>query len=239
MPNATSMDFLDAFEGNTSDRHHETTELLQHASAHRSRSTSTGSQFPAMLSHAADSKSHDPASDCATTAMNLLQQLHLTGAKGRPSHTDSDLLDVVSTAVKRVSAIIHCPCSQKSDVRLLTAAVCSSILETYGSALRNSRTNYESTIIRMSDDDDGTGDIGWMEEETGTETGHGEQDTTIRVLGELPRIAKLLMQYSRKLTSGDEEAEENAAELLAALAADLKSRLQSTSNEVANWLTQT
>jgi hypothetical protein len=78
-----------------------------------------------------------------------------------------------------------------------------------------------------------------MEEETYTEKGHGGQETTIRVLGELPRIAKLLTQYSRKLTSGDEEAEENAAELLAALAADLKSRLQSTSGEVANWLTQT
>jgi len=89
----------------------------------------------------------------------------------------------------------------------------------------------------MNDDDDGIRDIGWMEEETCTETGHGDREPTIRVLGELPHIAKLLTQYSRKLTSGDEEAEENAAELLAALAADLKSRLQSTSSEVANWLT--
>ena len=237
MPNATSTDFLDALEGNKAGRSHETTTLLQHTSAHRSRSTSTASQFTTMMSCAADSKSHDPASDCATTAMNLLQQLHLTGTKGQPSHKDSDLLDVVSTAIKRVSAIIHCPCSQKSDVGLLIAAVCSSILETYNSALRKSRTNCESTIIRMNDDDDGIRDIGWMEEETCTETGHGDREPTIRVLGELPHIAKLLTQYSRKLTSGDEEAEENAAELLAVLAADLKSRLQSTSSEVANWLT--
>jgi hypothetical protein len=165
--------------------------------------------------------------------------------KQRTSPTSSDhldgLLDVVSTAINRVSNIMACPCSQNSDVGLLTAAVCASILDTYRSVLQNSGVSYAATVARPSDDDNEMRGMGGLEEGIYMEAGgvrRLEQETTIRILGELPQIAKLLAQYSKRSTS-HEDAEQSGAELLSALVADLKSKLQSTSSEVANWLTQT
>lgn len=76
------------------------------------------------------------------------------------------------------------------------------------------------------------------------------QVTIRRVLEELPKVANLIMQFTRRYSSAfgreaktaglgseDEENEEGAADLLlAALAASQKTRLRSIIHEATNWL---
>jgi hypothetical protein len=140
-------------------------------------------------------------------AMNTLQDLNMTSLKRVASGTSASEMEIetidapmrtVSTAIKCISTILVCPCSQKTDVGLLAAAVCTAILDTYGSIFRNC-TPRESA----------------------------------RVLEELPKVASLVMQFNKRCC---QDVKDYAGNLLPALGASLKARLQSMTNEAIDCL---
>jgi hypothetical protein len=165
------------------------------------------------------SASNDSEYDCATVAMNILQHLNsmtsmrrLSGATDPVDEIDA-LITTVSMAIKRVSTILVCPCSQKTDGGLLAAAVCGTILEIYGLIFHN------PTI------------------EVCAETHQHGPNTKIRVLAELPKVANLVMQFTTRYSSS-QGVEEYSADVLPELAASLKYRLKYMTNEATNWLAQ-
>jgi hypothetical protein len=145
--------------------------------------------------------------DCAMLAMNTLQDLNMTSLKRVASGTSASEMETetidapmrtVSTAIKCISTILVCPCSQKTDVGLLAAAVCTAILDTYGSIFRNC-TPREGA----------------------------------RVLEELPKVASLVMQFNKRCC---QDVKGYSGNLLPALGASLKARLQSMTNEAIDCL---
>jgi hypothetical protein len=136
----------------------------------------------------------------------------LSGATDPVDEIDA-LITTVSMAIKRVSTILVCPCSQKTDGGLLAAAVCGTILEIYGLIFHN------PTI------------------EVCAETHQHGPNTKIRVLAELPKVANLVMQFTTRYSSS-QGVEEYSADVLPELAASLKYRLKYMTNEATNWLAQ-
>lgn len=197
--------------------------ILPNLSAHSSSNSSTIDQALAYGGGFA------LESDCATIAMDMLQNLSITSA---PSASEIEgpnldaLISTVSMAVRRISTILVCPCSKKTDVGLLAAAVCAAILDTYGIVFRNS-ARFRSHLSS------GTRDADRME--ICTESLHDEPNEKVTIMRLLPKVASLVMQFTKRYSS---DAEEFSADFLPVLAASLKSRLKSMTNEATDWLTQ-
>jgi hypothetical protein len=184
--------------------------LLSSVSSQSRRTSSTIDKLSGISSYGEGSASSNACEeDCATLAMNTLEDLNRTSLKRAGSGTSLDEMEtesldgpmkIVSMAVKCISTILVCPCLQKTDVRLLAATVCTAILDTYGVLIRNS-THRQS----------------------------------VRVLEELPKVASLVMQFNKRCS---QDAKEYSGNLLPALGASLKSRLQSMTNEAVDCLAQ-
>ena len=92
-----------------------------------------------------DDSSNTECFDCTLLAMKTLQQLTMTSGQPPPQvpssssspfpHLDFDTptldarIHTASTAIKRLSAILICPCSCSPDVGLLCTALCAAILD--------------------------------------------------------------------------------------------------------------
>ena len=220
------------------------------------------------MSSYSDHKINTECSDCATVAMNVLQHLTATSMQPLPLSLSTstwsfssqhhmefngplDLhtrLTSASTAIKRLSTILICPCSCKTDVGLLNAALCGAILDLYDTILRRCIDTPESQSSSTVVTDDM--DLFVTESSPCGGVKESRQVTIRRVLEELPKVANLIMQFTRRYSSAfgreaetaglgleDEENEEGAADLLlAALAASQKTRLRSIIHEATNWL---
>lgn len=176
--------------------------LLSSVSQSR-RTSSTVDKMSGMSSYGEGSASSNASEeDCAILAMYTLEELNQTSLKRATSGASLDEMETesvdgpiksVSMAVQSISTILVCPCSQKTDVRILAATVCTAILDTYGAIIRNC-THRQS----------------------------------VRVLDELPRVASLVLQFNKRCTQNSKECSGN---LLPALGASLKTRLQSLTND--------
>lgn len=186
-------------------------------SNHGSSTSSTTDSVSGVFPFADGSTSNISEYDCATVAMNMLRYLNMTSMEQLFSTTSlSDietppleaLMNVSSSAIKHTSTILVCACSQKVDIGLLVAAVCSAILDIYEIVLSNSNKSQD---------------------------GQKEEVTVIRVLEELPRVANLVKLFTKRYSQA---AEECSADTLSVLAASLKGRLKSVTSEATNRLTQ-
>lgn len=220
------------------------------------------------MSSNSDHGSNAECSDCVTVAMNVLQHLTATSIQTLPlSHSTSTCalssqhhmefngplelntwLTTASTAIKRLSTILICPCSCKTDVGILNAALCGAILDLYDTILRSTidPPKSQSSSTDVADDMD----LYAAESSLCGGANESRQITIRRVLEELPKVANLIMQLTRRYCSAfgaglgtaglgleDEENEERAADLLLAeLAASQQSRLRSIIHEATNWL---
>lgn len=216
-------------------------------------SSSTSSNFDHLfevLAFGEGSASNASEHDCVTVAISMLQDLNMTcmqrpSGPALPGEIEAPTLDALinttSIAMKRVSTILVCPCSQKVDVGLLVAAVCATVLDVYGFILRNSSSSNthrfsvdKPTYASMSSVNDVILDPDMMEIGTRPlQDGPSEEETIMRVLEKLPQVANLVRQFSKRYS---EDAEESSADFLPLLAGSLKSRLKSMTNEATNWL---
>jgi Fungal Zn(2)-Cys(6) binuclear cluster domain/Aflatoxin regulatory protein len=180
-------------------------------------------------------------SDCATVAMDMLQQIDMTSAKLQYEATVGSQIDAqtlgaaihtVTTAFRRLPTILICPCSERSDVGLLAAAVCVTILDVHGIIISNStRTKDQPSPPLLEDAPQ------WGRMDVCTEYFQDrpeEEVTTMRVLAELAKVAKVVLQFTKRYS--DRDAEECSPDFLRALATLLRSRLKSITNEATDWL---
>jgi Fungal Zn(2)-Cys(6) binuclear cluster domain/Aflatoxin regulatory protein len=190
--------------------------------------------------------------DCATVAMDMLQQLDLTNAKLQAGaiaglHIDAQTLGAaihtVTTTFRRLPTILICPCSERSDVGLLAAAVCVTTLDVHGIILSNStRRNKEqpSPTVLLLEDPPSWDRMDLCTEYFGVRP-EEEEGTTIRALAELAKVAKVVLQFTKRYS--DRDRDRNAAgedlcspDFLPALATFLRCRLQSITKEATDWL---
>ena len=226
---------------------------LQNDSYHDNGSSSTIEPLSTGSGNGLSSPSIGSEFDCVTVAMNLLQNLNMASKK-KPSAATPDggvmaptldaLINTASMAIKRVSIILICPCSKKPDVGLLAAAVCAALLDTYEVILRNStRSNAvfsptekhrggkrSSVHVAMTDAE-------WADKRTKV-LGDGptiEKAAVMRVLEELPKVANLVTQYTRRY---GHDADKCPRDWPQALADSITSRLKSMIDEVTSWVAQ-
>ena len=229
-------------------------------STKRLRSTPTSSVSECQQSPV----SQDPKNDCATTAINLLQNLDRTSLKSlststSPNAIETTTLELVireaSAAIRRTSIILVCPCSRKPDIGLLAAGVCSALLDIYqtflptnaaesssdhhAASLANARIGQLSTASRFSERIH-NGPINMSNRGASIQySGLHTKAPIIHILGELPRIADLVTQFRNRYSQEDEEEEEEdprSRDLLRALVASMTSRLKIMIDEFTHLL---
>ena len=228
----------------------DTSLFLQNDYNHDKGESATMESVPNGSECGQSSSSKDFGSDCASIAMNILQHLNTTNMKelatttpfgGTQSSTIDALVNTASTNIKRVSTMLICPCSGNTDVGLLVAAVCAAILDTYELVLRNSiRSKTISSSTEEHGGDERTlvnstvGDVEQMDICTeALQDGSKEKAAIMQILEELPRVANLITQFTKRY---GQDAEECATDLPQALAASMTCRLKAVIDEVTNWV---
>lgn len=179
--------------------------------------------------------------DCMTVAMDMLQQLDMMSAKlqcgaGAGSQVVAQNIETaihtITTTFRHLSTILICPCSERSDVGLLAAAVCVTILDVYGIIISNSPRHKEHPSPTLSEDA-----AQWDRMDLCTKCYQDrpeEEVATMRVLGELPKVAKVVLQFTKRYR--DRETDESSPDPLPAMTTFLKCRLQSITNEATDRL---
>lgn len=203
-----------------------------------------------VLSDEASSPPERSHSDCAVLAIDLLQELDMTTwarsfATPSLSGSDTGILDaqfqVASAAIKYSSTILICPCSRRMEVGLLAAAVCNALLDTYEAILRYSKKFPKvSAFAGKPQDIDRRSVKGFTEQNHGKshespDQGTNETAVAMRLLEELPKVANLVTQFTKRYR---QNAENSSKDLHQVLAASLTASLKSIINEVTDWVAQ-
>ena len=196
------------------------------------------------------SESSEP--DCVTGAIDILRRLQISQIRAAADESQSSMtsalsseltmrMQIASSAVNRLSTILVCPCSQKTYVAILVAAVCMAILDTYDSLFQQTQAGLGSSLPMTSQSSvmDSVSslpmDIENMMAGPLDPTGKMDLDmhdfddcaSSVQVLDELSKLANVVMQFSRRY-KGDNRIQTNT---LAALADSLKLRLRLVTNE--------
>ncbi|KAI4231019.1 MAG: hypothetical protein L6R40_007857 [Gallowayella cf. fulva] len=187
--------------------------------------------WPAKSSYNDHDSNTDSPNDCALLAMKTLQ--HLSGESILQHGNDADgstseiQLHTASTAIKRLSTIFICPCSQKADVGLLTVALCAAILDLYESILQGSIDDFAPPSTAVNS-------IFQL-------TSNPKQATVQRVLEELPKAASIVMQFTRRYNGVGDTVEPKGrddilASLLPTLAMEQRARLKDMVDKATSLL---
>ncbi|KAK3381203.1 hypothetical protein B0H63DRAFT_560926 [Podospora didyma] len=151
----------------------------------------------------------DPPSPAPDTAIPDTSNCHglLLGIIGAnlnsnkpPSLTEAS--SFITSSVTTLSRVLICPCSQDLDVALLAVAGCNVVLDVVDDLATEFPYNSSS------------GTAG---------TSNGEADPNQVIVGELRRVANLVVQFTSRYETG---MEDEVSEALIGLAGELKTRLQ-------------
>ncbi|CAL8576552.1 hypothetical protein XPA_002427 [Xanthoria parietina] len=169
------------------------------------------------------------SSDCASIAMQSLQDLTLASSlpPTDPSltHFLNTQLQTTATSIKHLSAILICPCSRNPDIGLLNAALVAAILDSYSTILCNAVPpspipQLSTEITHMMTGNNDSASINPMAvlnphnnnnpnppyPNAGPHQRHQQQQTTTqRILDELPKAANVVMQFSRRYSALTDE----------------------------------
>lgn len=201
--------------------------------------------------------------DCTMVATDLLQTLTAASTQllSQPpavsspfSHPDlkgtifDKELDTASTAVKRLSAILICPCSENPDVGLLCIAVCTAILDAYSTILESctdpttniaastatslanglrDSVEWLDSVSLIQNMISNSNDLRLQDESQSRKT--SQQSVIRRLLEELPKAANVVLQLTRRYHangSSDQGPNGEMASLLPTMAAEQRVRLK-------------
>lgn len=110
--------------------------------------------------------------DCASSLMDMMHHLSLQQLQTDTLCTAPGFL---TQCYKSICRILICPCSQRLEIVLLAAAACNTILDTFTSLIRETRTN-----------------------------GTDEEGNSSRLLSELRQLTRLMLQYTRRYSNEEE-----------------------------------
>ena len=202
------------------------------------------------------------APDCAATAMDLLQNLDYRRSlqSQSPGSSPSSInvlgeLDAVveecGVAIRRISAVLVCPCSKKADTGLLAAAVCFAMLGVYETFLspHNSSlfpSNSATNALTNGRQTPSTSNFGTTTAVTtpfspssSGMTGIRSKAPIMRILGELPRVADLVTQFRNRYCSSSPTAAgdvDGTEDLFKGMVATMTCRLRNLIDEFTHLL---
>ncbi|KAJ5900053.1 hypothetical protein N7495_004797 [Penicillium taxi] len=176
--------------------------------------------------------------DCLLAVMDLFSELEVPTERIRHlSSIDASQLNLTAqtiTAVfRRLSTILICPCSERTEIGMLISAICMTIIDIHAMTLAKSAFNNPSpthpTVIR---DDHGA---------IAQESPENEA-TAMRVLRELSKVAKLVLQFTERYCGDDRgpqvhlEGNGMPLEILPTLASLIRERLHKITSDATYWL---
>ena len=192
-------------------------------------------------------------SDCAGIAMGLQQQLEAAyetpallsmreGGQMEEKGTDA-AMETAGSALRQLSTMLICPCSERLEVGLLVAAACNSILDVYNVIIRSSAaqplslSDMSAWTMTMVDDVLDCNMISLPESSSGTLCfdDFEEDILLVRVMGELAKMATVIIQFTKRYKarcSGNADS----SDLLYAVATYLRKRLQTIKDETTGRL---
>lgn len=161
-------------------------------------------------------------------------------------------LETVAAAFRTLSSVLVCPCSELPTIGVLAAAVCLAMLDVYSTIISDSRADRhvqspmaDGSCMMLSMEDEQLLFGGGLDPSS---FGHGagassssrasasedEDAAIVRVLAELTKVARVVMQFSKRYEEGDGEENGEAGkhlprspDYLIALAALLRSHMKS------------
>ncbi|KAJ5198030.1 uncharacterized protein N7498_007147 [Penicillium cinerascens] len=199
--------------------------------------TSSGTQRPE--GNVAEEHRHKVYLDCVLVAMDLFSELEVPAEQlRRSSPVNSSLLNstaqTITSVLRRLCTILICPCSERAEIGMLIYAISMTIIDIHSMTIAK-YVRDKNTLAVL--DQTGLWDHG--------ATAQGPQENeavAIRVLGELSKLAKLVLQFTERY-SGDAEGKQHLPEgndipldFLPALGNLMRERLQQITNDAIYWL---
>ena len=188
-------------------------------------------------------KHHDNDPDCVLVALDLFAELEVPAEQlRRASPVDSALLNTtaqtITAAFRRLSTILICPCSERAEVGMLVSAICMSIINMHVMTIAKfARDQPPPAVLDQT--------APWESPGVGSHRSPEHEATAMRVLGELSKVAKLILQFTERYNDGNgslngsnsvKNGSELPAEFLPSMATFLRERLQQVTNDTTYWL---
>jgi hypothetical protein len=188
-------------------------------------------------------KHRDIDPDCVLVALDLFADLEGPAEQlRRASPVDSALLNAtaqtITSAFRQLSTILICPCSERAEVGMLVSAMCMSIIDMHVMTIAKfARDQPPPAVLDQT--------APWESPGVGPHRSPEHEATAMRVLGELSKVAKLILQFTERYNDGNgslnrSNGRKNGSELpagfLPSMATFLRERLQQITNDTTYWL---
>ncbi|KAJ5751836.1 hypothetical protein N7520_008753 [Penicillium odoratum] len=172
--------------------------------------------FPVQQENIISNQQHISDQDCMLVMMELFSELEVPATQLRySSSVDSNLLEMttqtITATLRRLSAILICPCSERAETAMLISAVCMTILDIHAMMIVKFHETLEPEAAAM------------------------------RVLGELSNVAQSVFQFSERYNGdfgdgvGVPAGNDVPVDFLPSLGNLMRERLQQITNDVTCW----
>ncbi|KAF3491746.1 uncharacterized protein GIQ15_01263 [Arthroderma uncinatum] len=183
---------------------------------------------------------HKVDPDCVLVVMDMFSELEVPAEQLRRSSLVDYCLanstaQTIIAVLRRLFTILICPCSERAEVGMLIYAICTSIIDMHAITITKSvRNNPPPPVLGHTGLWDGHG--------ASTREPPESEAVAMLVLGELSKMAKLVLQFIERY-SGDAEGKQSLLEgheipidFLPALGNLMRERLQQITNDATYWL---
>ncbi|CAG7995484.1 unnamed protein product [Penicillium nalgiovense] len=188
----------------------------------------------------AETHRHKVDPDCVLVVIDLFSELEVpTEQLRRSSLVDSCLANstaqTIIAVLRRLFTILICPCSERAEVGMLIYSICMTIIDMHAMTITKSVRNTPPPPV--------LGQTGlWDDHGASAQEPPENEAVAILVLGELSKMAKLVLQFIERY-SGDVEGKqplpkghEIPFDFLPALGNLMRERLQQITNDATFWL---
>ncbi|KAJ5964143.1 uncharacterized protein N7479_004019 [Penicillium vulpinum] len=178
--------------------------------------------------------------DCMLVALDLLSEIEGSAEQLRRVYpVDASLLNTtaqtITAAFHRLSTILMCPCSERAEVGMLVSAICMSIIDTLAMTITNIAGDRTSTGLPSQP-------MPWDSSGVGSHGSLGSEATTMQVLTELSKVARLILQLTERYDKGGwglnggniGDGSELPTDFLPGIATFLRERLQQITTNAAH-----
>lgn len=202
------------------------------------QNTSFGTQEPE--DNPAEKHKHTVEPDCVLVAMDLFSELEVPAEQLRRScPVNSNLLNstaqTITAVIRRLFTILVCPCAERAEIGMLIYAISMTIIDIH--AMTIVKSIHHKTPPVMLDQT-----RLWDDPEAMVQGSLEKEAVTMRVLGGLSKVAKLVLQFTQRY-SGDAEGKKVIHEdkdilpdFLPELGNHMRERLQQITNDATYWL---
>lgn len=204
---------------------------------------STPSNKKAAQADPSTAKSHkvsDP--DCLLVVLEIFPELEVSAEQlRRVLSVDANLINAtaqtITTAFRRLSTILICPCSQLAEVVMLVSATCMSIIDIHAMAISNfAKDQPPAGLLSQPTPRRSRG--------VGINMYPGHNATAMQVFTELSELARLILQLTEHYNEGGRalnleglgSRSELPTDIMPGMATFLRERLQQITNDATCWL---